>query len=404
MSHNHAIADPPAAPLLPARSIYVHFPWCRHRCAYCDFATTAAKLIPRERYLDAVREDLARRAPMLATVETIFFGGGTPSLWGAAAIGGLLEDIAATVGIANDAEITLEANPGASGPAELSALAGAGINRLSIGVQALDDDRLRLLDRIHDAGHARMAIAEVGRLMASGALRSASADLLLGGPGQTMAHLRDELSELLDAGLPHLSTYTLTVEAGTPLAYQVAAGRAAAPDEGIQTEMLLALPELVAPWGLGRYEVSNLARPGHECRHNLACWRGEPYVALGAAGHGFVRRSDGGEPVGWRWANVADSGAYLRAMEEDTDGVQWREPISAAMHLDERVLTGLRLAEGLDLDRLRADLPAPLCDDLLARIAAAIAAGAPLVHEAGRLRLGPDGLRRLDGLIVDLLA
>lgn len=398
------IAEVAAGELLPARSIYVHFPWCRHRCAYCDFATTAAKAIPRQRYLAAVCADLDRRAALLEPVETIFFGGGTPSLWGAAAIGGVLEHVAATVGIDSDAEITLEANPGASGPAALRALADAGVNRISIGVQALDDGRLRRLDRIHDANHARLAVAEIGRLLASGALRSASADLLLGGPGQTMADLRGELKELLDAGLPHLSTYTLTVEAGTPLAQQVAAGRAPAPDEGIQTDMLLALPDLVAPWGLARYEVSNLARPGHESRHNLACWRGEPYVALGAAGHGFIRSRPGGEPIGWRWANVAHAGDYQRAMASGQDGVQWREPISAAMHLDERVLTGLRLTEGLDLSRLRADLPEALCDDLLARIAAALAADAPLVHDGDRLRVAAGGLRRLDGLIVDLLA
>ena len=225
----------------------------------------------------------------------------------------------------------------------------------------------------------------------------------MGAPGQTLPNLRAELGKLLDAGLPHLSTYTLTVEAGTPLARLIATERATAPDEGLQTEMLLALPDLVAPWGLRRYEVSNLARPGHECQHNLACWRGQSYVALGAAGHGFVRGISS-EPVGWRWANLGDPDAWQRAVEQGEGAVAWRESISAAMHLDERVLTGLRLAEGLDLGQLRADLPEGGCDELRVRAEAAIASGAPLELIDGRLRVTEAGLRCLDSLIVDLLA
>ncbi len=390
-------------PVAPAHSIYVHFPWCRHRCAYCDFATTAARVIPRQAYLQAIRRDLDRRVDLLGPVQTLFFGGGTPSLWGPEPVAAVIAAIDAAAGLTDDAEITLEANPGASGPADLAGLAAAGINRISLGVQALDDGRLQQLDRIHDADAARLALAEVGRLLADGGLRSASADLLLGAPGQTVAHLADELNELLDYGLPHLSAYTLTVEPGTPLSRQVANGRARAPNEGLQTEMLMAMERLVAPWGLRRYEVSNLAQPGHESRHNLACWRGQPYVGLGTAAHGFARLARG-SAIGWRWGNLADANGWQRAIGSGAAAEAFVEVIDPEMHLDERVLTGLRLAEGLDLESLRADLPADLCQRLESRAAELIAAGEPLELVGGRLHCRPSALPRLDGLIVSLLA
>ncbi len=390
-------------PVMPARSVYVHFPWCRHRCSYCDFATAVAHTIPRRPYLAAVLADLERRAELLGEVETIFFGGGTPSLWGPEPVATIIEAIANTAGLAADAEVTLEANPGASEPADLAGLVAAGINRLSLGVQSLDNARLRGLDRIHDADAARRALAEVSRLLVNGDLKSASADLLLGAHGQSMNHLSDELTELLDLGLPHLSTYTLTVESGTPLAKLVAKGRAAAPDDGLQVHMLEALPELVAPWRLARYEVSNLARTGHESRHNLACWRGEPYVGLGAAAHGFARLATGPE-VGWRWGNLREAGPWQAAMANDAPAEAFVEVINAPMHLDERMLTGLRLSEGVDLGALRAELPTALCQGLEARARTLIAKGQPLELDDDHLRCTPEGLRHLDSLVVNLLA
>ncbi len=385
-------------------SVYIHFPYCLHRCAYCDFATAVARDIPREAYRDAILTELSIRSQPLAKapVQTVFFGGGTPSLWGPQHIGAVLAWLDAWAGLASDAEITLEANPGALEAGNLEDYAAAGINRVSVGVQALEDRRLRALDRLHDAGTAHATLRTLGRLLAAGTLKSANADLIFGGPGQTLADLQADVKGVLDHGLPHLSAYSLTVESGTPLYERVARGLQPAPDEGLQGEMLEALPDLVAPYGLARYEVSNFARPGHRCRHNLAYWTGQFYLSAGVGAHGYLPVSTG-EMLGWRYGNVRGHQPWLQALQAGQLAEDLREPIDVPMHRTERLLTELRLTDGLDLLAFRGDFGDAVTDRLLLDVQAAVAKGTPLLVHGDRLRVAPEAMRRLDGIILALV-
>ena len=347
--------------------VYIHFPYCLHRCAYCDFATAVARDIPREAYLQAILAELTARTAELpqAPIASVFFGGGTPSLWGAKPVGQVLQWLDRWSGIPAGAEVTLEANPGAVEAVALYDYAAAGINRVSVGIQALDDRRLRALDRLHDAAGARRTLDTLAKLLQGGQLRSASADLMFGAPGQTAADLAADITEILDRGLPHLSAYSLTVEPETPLHERVARGLQPPPDDGLQADMLAAMPDLVAPWGLQRYEVSNFARPGHESRHNLAYWTGKHYLAAGLGAHGFLPAA---QLAGERYGNERAHKLWWSRTERGEVAESFREAITATDHLTERLLTGLRLREGLNLTALRRDVGEDLVEVLEQRV------------------------------------
>lgn len=397
-----AAADRGPARAAPGLSVYVHFPWCLHRCAYCDFATAVARDIPRAAYLSAILTELRIRTTDLAPrpIATVFFGGGTPSLWGPEPVATVLAWLAAWGGFTADAEVTLEANPGAVEAGDLRAYAAAGINRVSIGVQALDDRRLRALDRLHDAEAAHRTLKTLGDLLADGSLRSANADLIFGGPGQTLADLEADVRGVLDHGLPHLSAYSLTVEPGTPLHERVARGLQPAPDDDLQADMLEAVPGLVAPYGLQRYEVSNFARPGQPCRHNLAYWNGNHYLAVGVGAHGYLPAATG--LCGQRYGNSRSQAKWQPTLEAGRLCEDLREDIDATAHLTERLLTGLRLAEGLDLTTLRRDVGHVLVEGLLRRARAAVNAGQPLEIAPEHLRVPPEAFRALDRVVLAL--
>ena len=382
------------------RHVYVHFPYCLHRCSYCDFATTVARVIPRERYLACTLAELQLRSADIefAPLETVFFGGGTPSLWGPSAIGAVLDWLHEHAGFAQDPEITLEANPGALESGDLAAYATAGINRVSVGIQALHDTRLRALDRLHDAQAARQTLAQLGDLLATGRLRSANADLIFGVPGQTLLDLKSDVAGILDFGLSHLSAYSLTVEPGTPLAAQVARGLAQRPDDDQQAAMLDLLPDLLAPYGLARYEVSNYARPGHVSRHNLAYWTGRYYLAVGVGAHGFVPSAGA---LGLRYGNTRKHERWLRALGDARLAEDLRETIDAAQHQDERLLTGLRLTRGLDLDAFARDLGDDRRAALELRAATALRRGDLWLRDE-HLGVSPRALGRLDRLIAEV--
>ena len=382
------------------RHVYIHFPYCLHRCGYCDFATTVARVVPRERYLQHILTELEMRAAsqQFAPLETVFFGGGTPSLWGPAAIAAVLDWLNRRAGFAENPEITLEANPGALESGDLAAYATAGITRVSVGIQALHDARLRALDRLHDAAAARQTLAQLGDLLATGRLRSANADLIFGVPGQTLLDLRTDVAGILDYGLSHLSAYSLTVESGTPLAAQVKRGLVARPDDDLQATMLDALPGMLAPYGLARYEVSNYARPGHPSRHNLAYWTGRYYLAVGVGAHGFLPEPGA---VGLRYGNSRKHERWMAALAERQLCEDLRESIDADQHHDERLLTGVRLAAGLDLTALARDLGDDRRVALELRARPGVARG-DLWCNDGHLGVAPHALGRLDSLIAEL--
>ncbi len=382
-------------------SVYVHFPFCRHRCAYCDFATVAAQVIPRKAYTEAIISELELRTVDLAPapIKTVFFGGGTPSLWGAQHIAKVLGWLDDWGTLQPDAEITVEANPGATDHDALTALADVGVTRLSVGVQAFDDQRLHRLDRIHDADSARATLRHVSALLDAGKLQSASADLILGGPGQDLDALHTDVDTLVGFGLPHLSIYALTVEVGTPLSEQINRGLATPPDEGVQAQMLAALPDWLARADLHRYEVSNFAVVGHESRHNMSCWMGDPYLAVGVGAHGFVPKSG---HIGRRYGNHRSFHKWRAALAESRPPEAFEEQIDAAMHADERLLTGLRLSRGVDVSSWRQWAGQARIDRLLRAARQMQADDKPIVVDNEVIRTCGKGLLVLDGLVLQL--
>lgn len=370
-------------------SLYVHAPFCRAKCRYCAFfslATGPQGPQPHllSSYLDALEAEMDRQAQVHGRVAapTLFFGGGTPSLLGAEGLARILAGLRQRFDLAPDAEITLEANPDSASLELLRAARGLGVNRLSLGVQSLDNASLTALGRAHDARQARLAF---DRARAAG-FANIGLDLIFGLPGQRVEDWLATLRQALAFEPEHLSCYGLTVEPGTPLASDTAALTACADEDG-QAEMFLRGSELLEAAGFAHYEVSNFARPGRQCRHNLACWRGEDVLGFGPAAVSTMSGSDSAV----RWANPADLQAWAELVRSGRAGQANRETLSPEIRAREALMLALRTAEGLDLDayagRTGQDLRVARAD-LLAQLA-----GAGLVRlEPERLRLTPAGL------------
>lgn len=392
--------DKRRAPRQGTWSVYIHFPWCLKRCAYCDFATAVSAQIPRAQYLQAILAELTLRTREIekAPIATVFFGGGTPSLWGPGPVGEVLAWLDRWAGLQPGAEITLEANPGAAEEGDLRGYLSAGIKRISLGVQALDDQRLLSLDRVHDAAAARRTLQLLGEWVAAGKLQSASADLLFGAPGQGAGQLAADVAGVLDFGLPHLSAYALTVEEGTPLHTRVERGLQSPPDDDLQMSMLAKLPGLVGQYGLERYEVSNFAKAGHRSRHNLVYWQGGHYLAAGVGAHGYLPTAQ----AEMRYGNTRQHRDYLAGLgraEGPELAETLRETVTPEMHVAELLLTGLRLDEGLALESVRSDCGDQALQRLLVSLARAKASGLPVLSDGQRLWVPAHATERLDAVI-----
>jgi oxygen-independent coproporphyrinogen-3 oxidase len=310
--------------------IYVHFPYCRHRCHYCDFSLTTPREIPQEAYTQAVLSELRHRSGALSgPARSLYFGGGTPSLWSPGHVQAVIEAAGEHHGLETEAEITLEANPEDLDLELATAFVSAGINRFSLGLQSLGDERLSLLDRQHDGARAR---ASVGWALQAGA-RSVSADLIFGTPGQTEDSWRSELEDALGLNLDHLSVYGLTIEPRTRLERLIADGDYGATDEDAHARLFGVTREVLTGAGYVHYEVSSYARPGREAIHNRAYWHGRPYLGVGAAAHGLLHRR--------RWVNIRRPEAYMDAALMGSAESE-SEILSPEIWAWERVLTGLR--------------------------------------------------------------
>jgi oxygen-independent coproporphyrinogen-3 oxidase len=339
------MATQPEAPRgeTPA-GVYVHFPWCLAKCPYCDFVSYAESRIDHAGYADAVIREIDRRCDALdgvRSVRSVFFGGGTPSLWDATELGRVLARIRERLGATDDVEVTVECNPSSLDEGRARALADVGVNRLSVGVQALSDARLRFLGRLHDARGALGAVRA-----AVSAVRRVSADLIFGSPGQSAHEACDEARVLIDLGLAHVSCYQLTIEPGTRFGELAKRGRLPLADDGAVAEAFLALDDLFSARGFGHYEISNYARPGEEARHNLGYWRGEEYLGFGCAAYGFVSR--GAEGI--RYRNDVLPQRYAAGASST------EERLDAATLMRERIMLGLRMAGGLNIDAAAASL------------------------------------------------
>lgn len=348
-------------------SIYIHFPWCLAKCPYCDFVSYAADRedIDHAGYADAVVREAEGRARQLEArgrsleIGSIFFGGGTPSLWEPRELGRVLDRLRAVFPIKADLEVTVECNPTSLDEARARALRDAGVGRLSIGTQSLRGEQLKFLGRLHDPDGARRAIEAA---LASG-IERVSTDLIFGLPGQSTEDARDQALALAGTGLQHLSCYQLTIEPGTQFGERKKRGLLPMADEAIVADAFLAIEEALESRGLRHYEISNYAAPGEEARHNLAYWRGDEYVGLGCAAFGFARDAKR-TGHGLRWRNAIEPKKYVAAtntLRDDVlgegDGVSmFAEELDGLALLRERIMLGLRLAEGVDLGRAGSEL------------------------------------------------
>jgi oxygen-independent coproporphyrinogen-3 oxidase len=332
---------------MDAFGIYIHWPYCAAKYPYCDFNSHVRRTVSEERYLAAALREMAFYADFAPgrRVTSIFFGGGTPSLMSPQTAGRLLEAVASHWEIAADAEITLEANPSSVEAGRFADFRGAGINRVSLGIQSLSDTELRFLGRLHNAEEARAALA-----VARAHFARVSFDLIYARPGQSPAEWRAELTEALSLAEGHLSLYQLTIEPGTAFFALERAGKLHIPESEEAAGLYEITQELTGAAGLPAYEISNHARPGEESRHNLLYWRYGEYAGVGPGAHG--RLVSGG--VRHALAARRDPGAWAMQVERDGHGLDRCEALSRVEEAEEMLLMGLRLAEGLRLDRLAA--------------------------------------------------
>jgi len=336
-------ADAGSHPWSGPRAAYVHIPFCRTKCLYCDFNTFAGKERLIGEYAAALGGEIAaRESEGAGPLRSVFFGGGTPSLLPAGTVRRLTDGLRRHYGVAEAAEVTLEANPGTFGPRYLEGVLAAGVSRLSLGVQSFDDETLRRLARTHNGAGAAGAV----RLAREAGVPSINVDLIYGLPWQTLNSWRNGLDRALATEPDHISLYALMVEEGTPLATLVARGRWAVPDDDAVADMYeAALPPLAAA-GFEHYEVSNWARPGHASRHNLVYWRNEAYLGFGAGAHSYV--------AGRRFWNVKPVEGYIRRRNRRESVVAGGEALPPREQIGESAALALRLRqEGIDFERFR---------------------------------------------------
>ncbi|HTM45188.1 MAG TPA: radical SAM family heme chaperone HemW [Polyangiaceae bacterium] len=346
----------------PPLGIYLHFPWCLQKCPYCDFLSipAAREVIPHAAYADAVINELSARAPWAGNrpVHSIFVGGGTPSLWQPQQLGRVLTAIRQHFELSEQIEITVECNPSSFDRSVAEALLGLGVNRVSIGVQGLDNQRLQFLGRLHDA---RGALAAVNDALRAGVPR-VSADLIFGVHGQSVDQAVEEARTLAELGITHLSAYSLTIEAGTAFGALHKKGRLPLLDEDTAARMFLALDDQLSPLGFDHYEISNYAKAGHYSRHNLGYWLGWDYLGIGCGAWGTITENG----MGLRYRNTQSADRYITASRDwpQTDLrasakskgeavglIDQTEILDAETRLRERILLGLRLHGGLDLEQ-----------------------------------------------------
>ena len=320
--------------------VYFHIPFCKQACHYCDFHFRVG-LKDDEAMFKAMLEELRleKRFPFRAPLGSVYFGGGTPSLFAPDRIEAYLNECEKLFGIEEGAEITLEANPDDLNPDRMEAYRSIGVNRLSIGVQSFDDTLLARFNRPHDGKMAERCLKDAERA----GFKSCSADLIFGMPGSTENILEKDLDKLIGSHTAHISCYGLTIEPGTVLARWIEQGAIAPPEEGSMKDAYLYIMERLEDAGYLHYEISNFALPGHQAVHNASYWTGEPYLGIGPSAHSFDGRS--------RWWNIAKNGRYLRGIREGYPERE-EEPYDPLDRANERILTRMRTAEGLHPNEL----------------------------------------------------
>jgi oxygen-independent coproporphyrinogen-3 oxidase len=379
----------------PDFGVYIHWPFCLSKCPYCDFNSHVRHAAVEEaRFTRAFAAEIAATAARIPgrTVSTIFFGGGTPSLMQPASVGAILDAIAQHWPISSDVEVTLEANPTSVEATRFRGFRSAGVNRVSLGVQALDEGALKELGRLHSAQEALEAVA-----LARSIFERYSFDLIYARPGQTPQAWAAELKRATAEAGEHLSLYQLTIEQDTPFAALHAAGKLVVPDEAAARALYDATQTVCASAGLPAYEISNHARPGAECRHNLIYWRAHEYAGIGPGAHGRLDIAGERRTI----ATERRPESWLAQVESLGHGVITDEALTGEQTADEFLLMGLRLAEGIDPARY-ARLSGRSLD--ARRLALLHEQGAIERTPSGRLRLTLAGFPVLDAVVADLAA
>ncbi len=376
-----------------ARALYIHWPFCLAKCPYCDFNSHVRDGVDMAAWQTGLLADLRHEAEVAGEEElhSIFFGGGTPSLMPPALVETLLGEAEKLWGFAPEIEITLEANPSSVEAANFAALAKAGVNRVSLGLQSLDDDALRFLGRLHDAAEGLKALETAQSVFAR-----VSFDLIYALPDQTEEHWHKQLSRALCFGIGHLSLYQLTIEPGTRFASDVRRGGFAPLDDDRAAELFALTRELTAAAGLPAYEVSNHARPGEESRHNLTYWRYEDYCGIGPGAHGrrgglaTIRHK---KPENW-----------LDAVSRNGQGSKEERALGFAEQASEALLMGLRLAEGIDLSALGQRMELAPANFIAADKLAYYARLGLAWQNGSRVGVTADGMPLLDALLAEIVA
>ncbi len=379
----------------PAFGVYLHWPFCLSKCPYCDFNSHVRHGgIDETRYVRAFAREIAATAERVPgrVVSTIFFGGGTPSLMQPSTVEALLNEISKHWIILPGAEVTLEANPTSVEAERFRGYRAAGVNRVSLGVQSLDDASLKELGRLHSGREALEAVA-----IARSIFPRYSFDLIYARPRQTPQQWAMELKLAIAEAAEHLSLYQLTIEPGTPFFALHRAGKIATPDEDTGRALYDTTQEVCAAAGLPAYEISNHARPGAECRHNLVYWRGHEYAGIGPGAHGRLNIG------GVRYATETEKRpeSWLMRVEASGHGLTINEPLMTGEQADEYLLMGLRLAEGIDPERYEKLAGRPLDER---RISILKEEGAIESMADGRLRVTLSGFPVLDAVVADLAA
>jgi oxygen-independent coproporphyrinogen-3 oxidase len=380
----------------PELALYVHWPFCKSKCPYCDFNSHVRATVDQHRWQAALLAELdhAARETGRRRIASIFFGGGTPSLMAPATVAALIERAAAQWHLADDAEITLEANPTSVEAQNFAALAAAGVNRLSLGVQALDDRALRFLGRGHAAGEAVAAIA-----LARRHFPRFSFDLIYARPEQTSRQWQAELDHALALAGDHLSLYQLTIESGTAFATAFARGDFTLPDDDAAGALYEVTQARLDRAGLPAYEISNHARPGAESRHNLTYWRYGDYAGIGPGAHGRIGIA--GDRIATRRLRAPER--WLAAVERRGHGTDDRLMLSPQERGREMLMMGLRLAEGVDRARFAAETGAPIETALHAPRLRDLSDGGFVAIDERGLRATPAGRQRLNAVLGALL-
>ena len=379
----------------PGFGVYVHWPFCLSKCPYCDFNSHVRAAPPDEsKFVQAFRAELVHRALLAPgrVVSSIFFGGGTPSLMKPSTVSEILDAIGDNWSVAGDAEITLEANPTSVEADRFAGYRAAGVNRVSLGVQALDDTDLKALGRMHSVAEAMAALDIAARHF-----ERFSFDLIYARPGQSPAQWRAELAEGIRRAGGHMSLYQLTIEPETMFERLFKAGKITMPDEDSARELWDITQEMTEQAGLPSYEVSNHARPGEESRHNLIYWRYGEYAGVGPGAHGRLitprgRLAQSTEKHPEMWATI---------VQADGHGIIEEDVLSAEEQGDEYLLMGMRLREGIDIERFAQLRGQPLD---AGRIASLVEDGMIEQTPDGRIRVTREGMAVLDSVVADLAA